>query len=723
MPIDETPSATPPVAERRPTVLRAHGDERLDEWNWLRNREDPAVRDLLEAENAWTERQTAALGPLVESIYASILARTELTDVTYPSPRGDWAYYARTLEGLEHAISCRRPVGAPLPLAGERADEHEVVLLDENLLAKGHPYFEVGSTALDPRQRLLAYAADVTGGELMTVRVRDLETGEDLPDVIEGAYYGLAFAASGATLFYTRPDEAMRPYQVWRHDLGSSPDSDVLVLEEADERFFLSVGATKDDRLIVLHSESNVTSEVRLLPAEDPAAEPLLVEPRREGIEYALEHHDGDLLVLSNDGAENFQLFRAPLSTPGRHAWDVLVPGREDVRLETFDVVRGHALVEERGHATTAIRLVPLSAAGGSGAELIEAPPAGAVYLAQNLDFLAREVRYEATTLVTPRRLYSYDIATGETRLLKEQQVPGYDASQYRTERHQAVSEDGTHVPVTLAWRADRAEGPGPCLLYGYGAYEISTDPAMRVDRPIHPLLDRGVVYAIAHVRGGGELGRRWYLDGKLEHKHHSFADFVACARSLVASGVTTGDQLAILGGSAGGLLVGASVNLAPDEFACVVAEVPFVDCLSTMLDASLPLTATEWDEWGDPISSEAAYRWIKAYSPYDNVTGVRYPRVLATGGLNDPRVGYFEPTKWVQKLRAAHDDNRDRVLLRMDLSAGHGGPSGRYRSWRKRAFVLAFILDSIGAAAGAGAGQGDGPQADPDVGPVLKLK
>jgi oligopeptidase B len=680
-------------------VLSSHGDDRVDDWHWLRERDNPDVIGLLEAENAWTEERTAHLEPLREAIYDSILARTQLTDVSYPAPKGAWSYYVRTVDGLEHGISCRRPTGSPLPVAGAAADEHETVLLDENELAKSHPYFEVGDTALSPDQRLLAYAADVTGGELMTVKVRDLTTGDDLPDVIEGAYYGLEFAADNETLFYTRPDDAMRPYQVWRHRLGTGSDADSLVAEEADERYHLTVGSTKDGRYLVLQSESNVTSESRLIPAGEPTAEPALVEGRREGVKYSIEHHDGQLLVLSNDGAENFQLFTAPVGTPGRDHWSVLLSHRDDVRLEALDVVAGFALVEERGHATTAIRLLPLTdGADQSGSVLIEAPEAGAVFLGANLDFHTDEMRYEATTLITPRRLYSYDLATGESTLLRQQPVPGYDSSDYRTERRFAKSADGTEVPITLAWRSDRPEGPGPCLLYGYGAYEASMDPTLRIDRPIHPLLDRGVVYAIAHVRGGGELGRRWYLDGKLEHKHHSFEDFVASARSLVASGVTTAGQLAATGGSAGGLLMGASVNLAPDELACVVAEVPFVDCLTTMLDPSLPLTATEWEEWGDPISSEAAYRWIKAYSPYDNVRAERYPEMLVTGGLNDPRVGYFEPTKWVQKLRAAHPDNRDRVLLRVEMSAGHSGPSGRYQSWKKRSLVLAFVLDAIGA-------------------------
>ncbi len=376
----------------------------------------------------------------------------------------------------------------------------------------------------------------------------------------------------------------------------------------------------------------------------------------------------------------------------------MLVPGREDVRLESVDVLEGLAMLEERGGATTAIRLLPLT--GDGRPHVIAAPEAGVVQLAANPDFQARTVRFQITDLVTPRTLCSYDPETGETATLWAEPAPGHDPGRYRTERRWATSDDGTPVPVTLAWRADRPDGPGPCLLYGYGAYEASSDPAYRSDRPVLPLLDRGVLYAIAHVRGGGELGRSWYLDGKLEHKHHTFEDFVAVGRHLVDEGLTSPAQLAAMGRSAGGLLVGASVNLAPELFACVVAEVPFVDCLTTMLDPALPLTVTEQEEWGDPVADKDAYGWIKAYSPYDNVREVPYPRMLVTGGLNDPRVSYFEPAKWVQKLRASHPANPRRVLFRIELAAGHAGPSGRYQGWKQRAAVQAFILEATGAMA-----------------------
>ncbi len=698
---ESTPPADPtrpPVAERRPHTLRAHGDERVDDWYWTRDRDDPSLLPLIEAENAYAKAATAHLEPLVEQVYQEILARTELTDVTYPAPKGDWAYYVRTVDGKQHAISCRRPRGAPAPAASTEvpADEHESVMLDENELAEGHEYFEVGDAALSQDQRLLAYSCDTTGGEVLTVRLRDLSRGEDLEDVIEGASYGLAFSADNATLFYTRPDAAMRPFQVWRHRLASPANEDVKVFEEPDERFSVGLGTTKDGELIVIQVVSNETSECHTLEAARPDGRPAVVAPRRQGVLYSLEHHHGELLVLSNDGAENFALFRTPLSAPGRGQWEVLLEERSDVRLEALDVVEGHALVEERGHAATSVRILPL---GGGEGRLIEAPPAGTVALAENLEFDTGVVRYQTTTLVQPRRLYELDLATGSSELLWRQPVPGgYDPDRYRTERRWATSADGTEVPLTLAWRLDRAPGPAPVLLYGYGAYGASSDPAFATRQPITPLLDRGVTYVIAHVRGGEELGRHWYLDGRLEHKHHSFEDFVAVARYLVEEGWTTPAQLAALGRSAGGLLVGASLNLAPEAFGAVVAEVPFVDALSTILDASLPLTVGEWEEWGDPIRDPAAYHWIKAYSPYDNVRSGPYPRVLVTSGMSDPRVAYFEPVKWVQKLRAANPDRAGDILLLVELSAGHFGPSGRYNAWRKLALVFAFILDAIGA-------------------------
>jgi oligopeptidase B len=676
----------PPSAERRPVTLAADGDGRIDFWYWLRERDDPALAELLDAEAAYLEASTEAIQPLTETVYREIVSRVHLTDVTLPAPKTAWSYYQRTVEGLEHTIHCRRPSDAPPPPSEPPAgvgptapaDALEQILLDENLLAEAADHFALGSLTTSPDQSLLAYAIDLTGGERYTVRIRDLATGHELEDRIDDAYYGLAFSRDGRTLFYTRPDASMRPYQIWRHALGTATGGDVCVWEEADERFFLTVSSTKDDAIIVLSAASAMTSEVRLLDATDPEGDPRPVEERRHGIEYSIEHHLGEILVLTNDDAENFAVFRAPIKAPGRDHWRPLVAHRDDVRLESLEVVEGFALVHERGHATTAVRVVDLL----SGAESVITPPeeAGVVKLADNLDFSARQIRYETTSLVRPPTVHEHDLASGESDVIWRRRVRNYEVADYRTERRWATSADGTKIPVTLAYRTDRPSGPSHCLLYGYGAYEISSDPVFALNRSVIPVLDRGGCYAIAHVRGGGELGRAWYLDGKLGQKMHSFEDYVASARFLIDEGITTPDKLVGMGASAGGLLVGAVANLAPELFAGIVASVPFVDCLTSMLDVELPLTMIEREEWGNPTDDADAYRWIKSYSPYDNVRPVRYPAMLVTGGLNDPRVGYFEPTKWVQKLRSSHSDNAERVLLKMEMSAGHRGPSGRYR-------------------------------------------
>ncbi|HLN05497.1 MAG TPA: hypothetical protein VK217_04420, partial [Acidimicrobiales bacterium] len=503
---------TPPVAERRPVVLTAHGDDRVDDWYWLRDRDDPALAELLKAEAAYLEAATEGTEELTGAVYDEILARVQLTDVTLPAPKGPWAYYSRTIEGLEHPVHCRRPVDAPPPPteppAGVSptapADEFEQIILDVNVLAEGKDHLEVGDLEITLDQRLLAYSTDVTGGERFTIRIRDLATGDELADTIEGTYYGLAFSADGGTLFYTRPDESMRPYQIWRHVLGAPDEEDVCVWEEEDERFFLGVGITKDHSLIVLSAQSNITSELRLLDATEPEGEPRIVEARRQGIEYSIEHHVGELLVLTNDNAENFAAFRAPVATPGRDHWSPLVAHRDDVRLETLDVVEGFALLHERGHASTAVRIVDLT----SGAESVIAPPeeAGSIFLAENHDFSSRHIRYASTSLISPVAIHEYELDTGESRTIWRRRVPNYDATAYRTERRWATSDDATLVPISLAYRADRGAGPGPCLLYGYGAYEISLDPVFATRDQILPLLDRGGCYAIAHVRGGGEL-------------------------------------------------------------------------------------------------------------------------------------------------------------------------------------------------------------------------
>lgn len=749
---DQPSPPVPPVPEPRPVVLAAHGDERVDDWYWLRDRDDPAVLDHLKAENAYTEQMLAATEPLRQTLYQEMVARIAETDLSVPVRRGPWWYYQRTEEGKDYGIHCRRPVTGDVPPTdvGPAADEQ--VLLDENRLAEGLAFFEVANLAVSPDHGWLAYATDTTGGEIFDLTFRRLD-GAALPvgegpdagsmdagpveagsmETVPDTYYGLAWAGDNATVFYTRVDEAQRPYQLWRHRLGTDPASDTKVLEEPDERFTLSVGRTKDGAYVVVVVQSNTTSEVRVIPADRPTATPRLVERRRPGVEYAVEHHRdpgdgrGRFVVLTNDGAVDFRVLVAPADRPDRTNWREVLPHRPGTRLEDLDVFDRWLVLSERLDAEPRLRVVPLDGGTAAGGEL--GPFAGdllgrswlvpsaehpsVTWDGPNPEPAATSVRYEQTSMVTPRTVLDADLGSGAAVVRKRQPVlGGYDPGRYRTYRRWARTDDGVQVPVSVVHRADLLadpegtpaaadrplKAPAPCLLYGYGAYEHSVDPAFSSLRL--SLLDRGVVFAIAHVRGGGELGRRWYEDGKLGAKPHTFSDFVACARHLVAAGLTAPDRLAARGGSAGGLLMGAVLNQAPELFAAVVAEVPFVDCLTTMMDDTLPLTVGEWEEWGNPVADPAAYAVMRSYSPYDNVrplpAGHRL-RVLATTGLQDARVGFWEPAKWVAKLRAV--GGATEALLRTELVAGHGGPSGRYDAWRDEALVYAFVLDAVGAA------------------------
>ena len=660
-------SLNPPVAPRRPTVLRLHGDERVDDWFWLRERDDPEVRAYLEAENAYTEAVTAHTRELQERLFAEFKHRVVETDSSVPARKDGHWYYRRTVEGLEYTLHCRR--------AGSE-DGAEQVILDENELAAGHEYLRVGGLAISPDTRLLAYTVDTSGAERFTLRVRDLESGADLADEIPDVYYGLAWANDSRTLFYTRPNDAMRPWQLWRHSLGTDPAEDVCVVQEDDEQFFVGVGRSRTDRVLLVVFQSMVTTEIRVLDADTPDAEPNIVVPRRHGVEAQVEDAGDRLLVLTNDGAPDFRL----VDEGGAE----VVPEGDGVRLVDVDAFPGHLVLTERAGAVQRVRV--------DGAVIDQPEEVYAAGPGENLEFETDVFRFDYTSLVTPESTVDLDLGTGERRVRKRGPVRDYEPGEYATERLWAEAADGVRVPISIVYRRDRARG-GPLLLYGYGSYEHPILPAFSPLRL--SLLDRGFAWAIAHIRGGGELGRRWYEDGKLEQKRNTFTDFVACGEQLIADGWTTAEGLVGRGGSAGGLLIGAVANLRPDLFAALVAEVPFVDVVTTMLDDSLPLTAIEWEEWGDPHTREF-YELMRAYSPYDNVEAKAYPPMLVTAGLNDPRVSYWEPAKWVAKLRATKTDSNV-VLLRTELGAGHSGPSGRYEAWRKEAFVYAFILDVLG--------------------------
>ncbi len=674
----------PPVAKRIPVTSVRHGHEVVDEYAWLRDREDPDTVAYLEAENAHTEAWFAPLAGLQELLFEEIKSRVLETDLSVPARRGPWWYVTRTEEGKQYPIFCRRPE------RDSAADEQ--VLIDSNELAAGHDYFELGALDVSPSHRLLAYSIDITGAEVFAMRIRDLETGEDLPDLIEGTQYGTAWSADDRHLFYTRPDDAWRSFQIWRHELGTDAAGDVLVYQEDDTHFDVGVDNTRSGRFIVIHSESRTTSEVRLLDARQPLDDARIVEPRSPGHEYAVDHQGDRLLIVTNLDAVDFRLVEAPIDDPGRASWRDVVPHRPGVRLFGIDAFADHVVAYEWAEALPTLRVIR-----DDGTQFLIDQPEAAFSLSggTNLEFETTTYRFNYQSLVTPPSIFDVDLLTGERTLLKQQPVlGGFDAAEYETARTWAVASDGTKVPISLVARKGLPrDGSNPAVLYGYGSYESLVAPWF--SWPRISLLDRGVVFAVAHVRGGGELGRRWYLDGKLLHKRNTFTDFVACAEHLIADGWTSADRLAIRGGSAGGLLVGAALNLRPDLFASAVAEVPFVDVVNSMLDETLPLTVAEWEEWGNP--NELEYEsYMSSYAPYENVSAVDYPAIFATAGFNDPRVSYHEPAKWVARLRATSTGSRP-LLLKTEMVAGHGGKSGRYDAWREEAEVLAFLVTTLG--------------------------
>jgi oligopeptidase B len=677
------PAPKPPIATRRETVLEKHGDRRVDSYYWMREKTNPEVIAYLEAENAYTDAVTAPTAALRERLYHEIVGRIQETDTSAPTYfKGYWTY-TRTVEGFDYEIYCRR---------SESMDNPEQVLLDGNELARGHDYFELGFVEASPDQKLLAYAADYTGAEQFQLRFRDLTTGRELDDVLQDVYYGAAWASDSLTFFYSKTDATMRPHQVWRHRLGTPVEQDVVVLQEDDERFELSVEPTKSERYIVFSSTSQVTAECRFIAADEPEAEPKLIEPRRQDIEYSVDHQEDRFLILTNDGASDFRLMAAPVSSPQRESWVEVVPEREGVRINFTDVHKNHVVLGQRSDGLQ--KLEVLDNQTGE-MHVVEQPDdAYTAFPGSSPAYDSEVMRFFYTSLTAPFSAVDYDMRTRERTLIKEQPVRGgYDRADYVTERLWATAPDGVRVPISLVRKRHlQLNGGNPALLYGYGAYEASNDPMFDPSRL--SMLDRGFIFAIAHVRGGGEMGRAWYEDGKFLNKTNTFTDFIACATHLIERGYTSASKLAMRGRSAGGLLIGAVLNARPDLFACAVAQVPFVDVVTTMLDETVPLTVTEYEEWGNPNDVEF-YEYMKSYSPYDNVGEAKYPATLVTAGLNDPRVSYWEPAKWVAKLRDAKKGDRP-LLLQTQMGAGHSGPSGRYESWREEAFVTAFVLSQL---------------------------
>ncbi|MFP6630926.1 MAG: S9 family peptidase [Myxococcota bacterium] len=677
-----------PVADREPVSRELHGETVVDPYAWMRERESQRVLAHLRAENQHTGATLAHLSELREKVYQEIKSRIQETDLSVPARKGGYWYLTRTEEGRQYPLSCRRS-GA--------IDGPEEVLLDGNLLAGDSEYFAFGLFEVSPDHAIAAYSTDYTGAEEYTLRFRDLASGDDLPDEIPRTYYGGAWSKDARTFFYTRPDDAMRPHQLWRHRMGTDTATDVLAFQEDDERFFLEIDSSRSEDLLFLTLQSQTTSEGWLLEAADPQAAFRCIRPREAGVEYWAEHQRGDgggrLVILATLDAPNGRILEAPVSSPGD--WQEMLPHRADVKLDGLDAFADHLVVWCRRDATSGIVVLP--GRGRPPEELSFDEDVRTVDAGSNLEYDTHSLRFEYESLVTPTSVYDHDLETGERTLLKQQPVlGGYRISDWESVREWATAGDGTRIPISLVHREGTArDGSAPLVLYGYGAYEANSDPWFSAGRL--SLLERGVTFAIAHVRGGGELGRHWYEAGKLAHKTNSFDDLNACAEHLVAQGYTSTDRLAARGGSAGGLLVAAAMNRRPDLYRAVVAEVPFVDVVNTMLDESLPLTITEWEEWGNPRVPEQ-YDWLRAYAPYETIRACAYPRVLVTAGLNDPRVQYWEPAKWVAALRE-QTTGREPILLKTEMGAGHGGPSGRYDAWRDEALILAFLLDAFGLA------------------------
>jgi oligopeptidase B len=673
----------PPIAPKRPYIHSLHQDDRVDDYFWLRDerRSNSAVIDYLEAENDYTEAMMKHTEALQESLYREMLGRIQETDLSVPARKDNYFYYTRTVEGKAYPIYCRQEGDLAAP---------EEILLDSNILAVGYEYFALGVFSVSPNHQILAYSIDTTGAEVYTMYFLDLNTRQIYPEIIPQTYYSFAWANDNQTVFYTKVDAANRPYQLFRHTLGNAVLRDELVYHEPDEAYFVSVSKTLSDAYIMLSLGSMVTSEVYFLPADRPTDPFQIIQPRSTGVEYRVTHHGDDFYITTNEEAINFKLMKTSVSNPRRDNWQTVIPHREDVYLLDTEAFVDRLVIDEMVAGIPQLRVRKLST--GEEHYISFPEPVYSLGAASNLEFNTNTFRFVYTSLVTPAAVFDYNLDTRARELKKETPVlGGYDRTQYTSERLYATAPDGSAIPISLVYKKGiEQNGGNPLLLEGYGSYGFFYTVNFSATRL--SLLDRGVIYAIAHIRGGSEMGRKWYEDGKLLHKKNTFTDFIASAEFLIGEKWTTPDRLAITGGSAGGLLMGAVLNMRPDLFHAAISDVPFVDVLTTILDPDLPLTVLEWEEWGNP-QDKTYYDYMKSYSPYDNVVAQAYPHILVKSGLNDPRVAYWEPTKWTAKLRAVKTDDH-LLLLKTNMGAGHGGASGRYDQLKETAFDYAFLLD-----------------------------
>jgi oligopeptidase B len=696
-----------PVAAVRPSEINVHGQPLRDEYAWLKaeNWRDvlkdpealaPDIRTHLELENAYAEAALEDVEALRRRLVAEMRGRIREDDSAVPEPNGPFAYYTRYRDGGQHPLVCRIP----------RAGGPEQILLDGDREGRDFPFFDLGDAEASPDHRLLAWSVDRTGSEHFSVRIRDLATGRDLPEEIAGASDQIVWAEDSRSLYYVELDDNHRPARVRRHRLGATAEEDELVHEEAKAGWFIDIDVTSSRRFMTISVGDHDTSEVWLIDRFDSRANPRLVAPAKDLVRYEVEHHGADLVILTNDdGAEDFKIVTAPLASADRSRWRDLIPHRPGIMVLFHMALARYLIRLEREDARP--RIVVRDIWTGEEHAISFAEDAYSLGLSPGREFDTEVIRFNYSSMTTPTEVYDYDLRTRERTLRKRQDVPsGHHAGDYVTRRLFATSHDGARVPISILHRKDLAlDGSAPCLLYGYGSYGASMSAAFRTNQLA--LVDRGFVYAIAHVRGGSEKGWRWYLDGKREKKPNTFKDFVACGEALAEAGYTARGRIVAFGGSAGGMLMGAAANMAPDLFAGIVAEVPFVDVLHTMLDADLPLTPPEWPEWGNPGADEAAFRTILSYAPYENVRPQRYPAILALGGLSDPRVTYWEPAKWVARLRATMTGGGP-ILLKINMEAGHGGAAGRFDRLEEVALIYGFAIKAVegGFADAAGAGR-----------------
>ncbi len=706
-----------PIAQKLPTERHVHGDVHTDNYEWFREKENPALIAHLEAENAWTRERTEHLDELQEHLVSEIAALTRQTDTTVPWREGDWWYYQRTWEGKQYPAVFRLPAhGGERPNLGDLREEQCV--WDGNVLADGEEFFSTSGFAPSPNGRLGVLGVDHSGDEHFRLRVFDIEMGYVVDEVVGGVSYGMVWTADSGKIAYARVDDSWRSWQIWLHTVGTHSSEDSLLFQEDDDRFDVWPEASRDGKWIVVSSTSRTASEVRLFATAQPLADPIVVCWRQQGLDYMVEPANDQLLIVHNQNQADFELATAPIRTSTPDEWVALLVPEQGERISGVDAFQDFAVVSMRSGGETQLRLIlrdntpvivqkdptgyqePHERKIWGAPQVIPSEPLSTIELHPSPSWDTQEIVFTTESLLTPPTQTLYRVSGGESRVLKTLDVPGYDRSRFVQQGVWVEAADGTKVPMTIAHKAGmEPDGRNPGWIYGYGSYEVPNDPYFA---PRHiVMLERGVVIAWTHIRGGGEMGRAWYEEGRLLSKKNTFTDFIDCATWLRESGWVARDRLAAEGRSAGGLLMGAVVNEAPELFRAVHAGVPFVDTLTTILKPELPLTAGEWEEWGNPIKSREVYEYMKAYSPVENVRGAEYPAILATTSLNDIRVLYVEPTKWVQILRekASNDPVRRPILERIEMVAGHSGKSGRYEKWRTQAFVLAWLLDQISAA------------------------